>query len=255
MKEYIIAGNWKMFKTVEESISFINHLHKKVETVDDFLLDKIEILVLPPFTSLYAIKGSSPLVKIGSQNIHFEEKGAYTGEISPLMLENIVDYVLIGHSERRELFKESDETINKKIKIALNHLITPVLCIGETLEEREEGKTFSKIEEQLSKDLDGLSSNEVKKIVIAYEPIWAIGTGKTATPKQAQEIHAYIRNILKGKMDTPGTMRILYGGSVKPENSYDILSQHDINGVLVGGASLKVDLFFAIIEDSVKLVR
>ena len=255
MKEYIIAGNWKMFKTVEESISFINDLHKAIESNGHFPDDKIEVLVFPSFVSLFAVKDLSHHIKTGSQNIHFETQGAFTGEISPLMLENIVDYVLIGHSERRQLFYESDESINKKIKTALNHAFTPILCIGESLEEREAGKTFSKIEEQLDKDLAGLDSEEVKKIVIAYEPIWAIGTGKTATPEQAQEVHAFIRNILKRKMDTAQTMRILYGGSVKPGNSSDILSQNDINGVLVGGASLKVDSFFAIIKSSVKFVH
>jgi triosephosphate isomerase len=255
MKEYIIAGNWKMFKTVEESISFINELHKKIEANGPFPDDKIEVLVFPPFTSLFAVKDLSHRIKTGSQNIHFEEQGAFTGEVSPLMLKHIVDYVLIGHSERRELFYESDENINKKIKTALNHGLTPVLCIGESLEEREAGKTFSKIEEQLDKDLAGLGLEEVKKIVIAYEPIWAIGTGKTATPEQAQEVHAFIRNLLTEKIETSQTMRILYGGSVKPENSSDILSQKDINGVLVGGASLKVDSFFAIIKRSVKFVH
>ncbi len=255
MKGTIIAGNWKMFKTVEESISFVNELHETIEADSHFPGDKIEILVFPSFISLYAVKDLSHRIKIGSQNIHFEEQGAFTGEISPMMMENIVDYVLIGHSERRELFYESDENINKKIKAALSHCFTPALCIGETLEEREAGKTFSRIEEQLDRDLAGLKSREVKKIVFAYEPIWAIGTGKTATPEQAQEVHAFIRKILKEKTDSPQNLRILYGGSVKPENSYDILSQNDINGVLVGGASLKVDSFFAIIKNSVKLVH
>ena len=255
MKETIIAGNWKMFKTVEESISFINELHEKIEADGHFPGDKIEVVVFPSFISLHAVKNLPYRIKTGSQNIHFEKQGAFTGEISPLMLEDIVDYVLIGHSERRKLFYESDENINKKIKTALSHCFTPVLCIGETLEEREAGKTFSRIEEQLDKDLAGLSSEEVKKIVIAYEPIWAIGTGKTATPEQAQDVHAFIRKILKEKTDAPQNLRILYGGSVKPENSTDILSQNDINGVLVGGASLKVDSFFGIIENSVKLVH
>jgi triosephosphate isomerase len=255
MKETIIAGNWKMFKTVEESISFINELHETIEADSHFPGDKIEIVVFPSFISLYPVKDLSSRIKIGSQNLHFEGQGAFTGEISPMMLENIVDYVLIGHSERRELFYESDVTINKKVKTALSHRLVPVLCIGETLEEREAGKTFSRIEEQLDKDLAGLSSEELKTLVIAYEPIWAIGTGRTATPEQVQEVHAFIRKILKEKMDAPQTLRILYGGSVKPENSSDILSQNDINGVLVGGASLKVDSFFAIIKNSVKLVH
>lgn len=255
MKEYIISGNWKMFKTVEESTSFIKQLHQKLETLADLPGDKIEVLVFPPFTALYAVKGLSRRIKTGAQNIYFNEQGAFTGEISPLMLENIVEYVLIGHSERRQLFHESDDSINKKIKTALAHGFTPVLCIGETLEEREAGKTLEKIETQLDKDLAGLSAAEVEKLVIAYEPIWAIGTGKTATPEQAQEAHAFVRKILKEKMETPETMRILYGGSVKPENSFELLSQDDINGVLVGGASLKVEAFFDIIGNSVKVLN
>jgi len=253
MKDYIIAGNWKMFKTVEESIAFVTQLHQKLEAYADFPGDNVEVLVFPPFTSLYAVKGLSSHVKTGAQNIHFEEQGAFTGEISPLMLEDIVDYVLIGHSERRELFHETDENIRKKIKTVLAHGFTPLLCIGETLEEREAGNTFSKIQGQLDKDLDGLSAGEVQKVVIAYEPIWAIGTGRTASPEQAQEVHAFIRKILKDKTGTPETVRILYGGSVKPENSTAILSQNDINGVLIGGASLKVESFFDIIANSMKL--
>jgi triosephosphate isomerase len=252
--EYIIAGNWKMFKTVEESISFVNGLHNAIEENGTFPHDKIEVLIFPPFTSLHPVKDLSGHIKTGAQNIHFEEQGAFTGEISPLMLKNVVDYVLIGHSERRELFLETDEIINKKLKTALKHGFTPVLCIGEKLEERESGKTFAKIEQQLDKDLDGLSPEEIEKIVIAYEPIWAIGTGRTATPEQAQQVHSFIRKVLQGKIDSPEFIRILYGGSVKPENSYDILSQNDINGVLVGGASLKVDSFFDIIGNSIKLV-
>jgi len=252
--EYIIAGNWKMFKTPAESVDFVKELHGKVTTLGP--ADSVEILVFPSFTSLLSVKGISNRVKTGAQNLHFEEKGAFTGEISPLMLGNLVDYVLIGHSERREIFKETDDDINKKIKTALNHRFIPVLCIGESLAEREAGKTFSKIEDQLNRDLEGLSPGEIEKVVFAYEPIWAIGTGKNAAPRQAQEVHAYIREILEKKM-SPGksaeTARVLYGGSVKPQNSYEILSQNDINGVLVGGASLKIDDFFAIIQDSYKL--
>lgn len=252
--EYIIAGNWKMFKTVEESISFIKGLHKVIKEYGTFPADKIEVLVFPPFTSLHPVKGLSDCIKTGSQNIHFEEEGAFTGEISPIMLKDVVDYVLIGHSERRELFLEDDQTINKKIKTALKHGFTPVLCVGEKLEERESGKTFVKIEEQLDKDLAGISPEDIAKIVIAYEPVWAIGTGRTAAPQQAQQVHSFIRKVLQGKIDAPEFTRILYGGSVKPENSTDILSQNDINGVLVGGASLKVDSFFDIIRNSIKLV-
>ncbi|MDQ1352039.1 MAG: Triosephosphate isomerase [Acidobacteriota bacterium] len=255
MKDYIIAGNWKMFKTVEESISFITQLDEKLGAAGHFPDDLIEVLVFPPFTSLYPVKGLSPRIKTGAQDFYFEDQGAYTGEISPLMLKNVVDYVLIGHSERRQLFHESDENINKKIKAALVHGFIPVLCIGETLEEREAGKTFARIEEQLAKDLCGLTPGEAARIVIAYEPIWAIGTGRNASPEQAQEAHAFIRKILHEKTGNPEIVRILYGGSVKPENSLAILSQNDINGVLVGGASLKVDAFSVIIENSVQLLN
>ncbi|MCX6580784.1 MAG: triose-phosphate isomerase [Candidatus Aminicenantes bacterium] len=255
MKDYIIAGNWKMFKTAAESISFIQQLDQKLDAAGPYPEERIEVVVFPPFTSLYAVKEVSPRIKTGAQNFYFEEQGAYTGEISPLMLENIVDYVLIGHSERRQLFHESDENINKKIKVALVHRFTPVLCIGETLEERESGETFARIEAQLAKDLAGLTPGEAARVVIAYEPIWAIGTGRNASPEQAQEVHAFIRKILQEKTGAPGAMRILYGGSVKPENSFAILSQNDINGVLVGGASLKIDAFSVIIADSVKLLN
>lgn len=252
-KEYIIAGNWKMFKTVAESVDFVKTLNEKMAALP--LDGTVETLVFPPFTSLYAVKGISTRIKTGAQNLHFEQNGAFTGEISPLMLENLVDYVLIGHSERREIFKEKDEDINKKVKTALKHGFTPVLCIGESLEEREAGKTFSKVEDQLNKDLEGLNPGEIDKVVIAYEPIWAIGTGKNAAPEQAQEVHEFIREILQKKAGSPETTQILYGGSVKPANSYELLRQKDINGVLVGGASLKVDDFFGIIQDSYKLAN
>jgi triosephosphate isomerase (TIM) len=257
-KEFIIAGNWKMHKTVEESVEFMNTLHEKIGSLPQ-TSDAVKILVFPPFTSLYPVKGLSNRIKTGAQNLHFEEKGAFTGEISPLMLENLVDYALIGHSERREIFKEKDEDINKKIKTALKHGLSPVLCIGETLEERENGKTFFKLENQLDADLGGLNADEIKKIVIAYEPIWAIGTGKNATPEIAEEVHAFIRKFLKEKFLEPAgakgskTPLILYGGSVNPKNSYDLLSQKNINGALIGGSSLKVDDFFAIIVHSYKL--
>jgi len=253
-KEYIIAGNWKMYKTVKESLDFVEALEEKVSALPRN--EAVEILVFPPFTSLYALAGKSHKIKTGAQNLHFEEKGAFTGEISPLMLAGLVDYVLIGHSERRQIFHETDAEINKKIKTALNHGFQPVLCIGETLDEREAGKTLSTIQTQLDQDLDGLSAEEIKKLVIAYEPVWAIGTGKNATPQQAQEAHAFIREILKKKIAFPGAAedtRILYGGSVKPDNSYDLLSRPDVNGALIGGASLKIADFFVIIQDAYKL--
>jgi len=257
-KEFIIAGNWKMFKTVDESTEFVSDLHMRLMEEDQKLLEHIEVLVFPPFTSLYPVRNISRIIKTGSQNLHFEEQGAFTGEISPLMLKDIVEYVLIGHSERREVFKEQDQDLNKKVKTALKFGFTPVLCIGESLEEREKDQTIAKVEGQLTADLEGLTPKEIGKLVIAYEPIWAIGTGKTATPQQAQEVHRMIRKILEKKLQSKEkakAVKILYGGSVKPANSFDLLSQNDINGVLVGGASLKVDDFFAIIHNSLRLTN
>jgi len=256
-EKFLIAGNWKMFKTVEESVDFVDTLQGKLKTLPH--TPEVDVLVFPPFTSLHPVKNvSGGSVKVGAQNMHFEEKGAFTGEISPLMLENLVDYVLIGHSERRVVFKEQDVDLNKKVKTALKFGFTPVLCIGESLLEREAGKTFDRIEQQLKDDLEGLNREDIEKLVIAYEPIWAIGTGKTATPEQAQEVHQFIRKILSKKINDPTkaeSLKILYGGSVKPQNSRDILSQKDINGVLIGGASLKIDDFFAIIHLSYELAN
>ena len=239
-----------MNKTVEESIDFIKELDDKIEANK-----RVRVLIFPPFTSIYSISNLSDKIKIGSQNIFYEDKGAYTGEISPLMLKNIVNYVLIGHSERREIFKELDSDLNKKIKTALRHKFIPVLCIGETLEQRKRGETLKRIKKQIDEDLKGLKTQEIKSIVFAYEPIWAIGTGETASPAQAQEVHAFIRKLLQGKVENPEDIFILYGGSVKPENSFDLLSQKDINGALIGGASLKVDSFSAIIETSCKIAK
>jgi len=249
-KEFIIAGNWKMNKTVEEGIDFIKALDNKIE-----VNERVRILIFPPFTSIYSIRNLSDKISIGSQNIFYEDKGAYTGEISPLMLKDLVDYVLIGHSERREIFKELDSDLNKKIKTALRHKFNPVLCIGETLEQRKRGETLKRIKKQIDEDLKGLKAQEIKSIIFAYEPIWAIGTGETASPAQAQEVHCFIRKLLQGKVENPEDIFILYGGSVKPENSFDLLSQKDIDGALIGGASLKVDLFSAIIETSCKIAK
>ncbi len=261
---YIIAGNWKMNKTPQESIDFISALQEKLilnhkTSKDSASFNTVEVLIISPFTSLYPVKSISSQVKIGAQNLFYEEKGAYTGEISPLMLKGIADYVLIGHSERRQIFKEDDISINKKIKTALKHEFNPILCVGETLEERESGNTFSKIENQLTADLDGLTVQEIQKLVIAYEPIWAIGTGKNATPDQAQEVHEFIGNFLIEKLnsknfsDNSKTPLILYGGSVTPQNSFDLLSKKNIKGVLVGGSSLKIDDFFDIIMNCYKV--
>ncbi len=244
----LIAGNWKMNKTVGETVELVTQLKQKLSDVKNR-----EILVCPPFTSLIVakevIKNSN--IKLGAQNMYFEKSGAYTGEISSLMLKDIgCEYIIIGHSERRQYFGETDESVNKKMKAAFENSIIPIVCVGETLQQREQNEAFEVIERQVKTGLTGLTGEEPKIIVIAYEPVWAIGTGKTATPQQAEEVHAFIRKIyseMYGK-DAAESVRILYGGSVKPDNVSEIMRQPDIDGALVGGASLKAD-------DFIKLVR
>jgi triosephosphate isomerase len=237
-----------MNKTVAEAVELVSGLKKNLDGVKDR-----EILVCPTFTCLSkvseVIKGSN--ISLGGQNMHWESKGAFTGEISGKMLVDVgCKYVIIGHSERRQLFGETDETVNKKIKAAFSNGLIPVACVGETLDEREKNITFKVIDRQVKAGLAGLTPEQANTIVIAYEPVWAIGTGKTATPAQAQEVHAYIRKIygeLCGK--TAGeNVRILYGGSVKPDNTKELMSQPDIDGALVGGASLELDSFTKIVK-------
>ena len=241
----LIAGNWKMNNDVEESLKLV----KDLKALD--LDNNVDVLVCPPFTSLYAIvdelKNSS--IKVGAQNMHFENSGAFTGEVSPTMLKNMgVEYVIIGHSERRQYFGETDLIINKKIKAALEYGLKPILCIGETLEQRELGIEQETVRNQLVNDLDGIRDGS--EIVIAYEPIWAIGTGKTATSQQANEMSSYIRAVLSDifTKEDADNMIIQYGGSVKGSNANEILSQSDIDGALVGGASLKADEFIKIVN-------
>lgn len=234
MPKTILAANWKMNKTQAEAQNFIQELSKTA-----FKPDR-EVVLCPPFTALNALSGIKE-VKLGAQNMHFEENGAFTGEISAAMLKELgCTYVLIGHSERRQLFGETDELINKKIIAAVNHGLIPVFCLGETLAQRESGETMQVITTQLKQGLTGI--NYINKLVIAYEPVWAIGTGKTATPQEAQEVHALIRSL------TTADTSILYGGSVKPENISSLMAQPDINGALVGGASLKAEDFIKIIN-------
>ena len=242
------AGNWKMNKTVEEALDLIRQLKISLSNVEG-----VEVAVAPPFTALYAIsqelKGSS--IRLAAQNLFYEEKGAFTGEISPLMLKGIgCQYTIIGHSERRQLFGETDETVNRRIKAALGQGLKPIFCVGETLKEREEGKTFPVIERQVEGGLRDIGGEEVKNIVMAYEPVWAIGTGKTATPEQAEEVHRFIRKILErfySRKIAEG-IRIQYGGSVTPENIKGLMRQEDIDGALVGGASLKSETFSKIVR-------
>jgi triosephosphate isomerase len=243
-----IAGNWKMNKTVGEALDLVRELKAAISGVKG-----VEVAVAPPFTALFAVhkelEGSS--VRLAAQNLYWEEKGAFTGEVSSLMLKDVgCHYVIIGHSERRQFFRETDETVNRRIKTALARGLKVIFCIGETLKEREEGRTFSVIERQVEGGLKGLSAQEMKDLVIAYEPVWAIGTGKTATPEQAEEVHRFIR----GKMEklysheVSEEIRIQYGGSVTPENIKGLMNQPNIDGALVGGASLKSDFFSKIVR-------
>jgi triosephosphate isomerase len=248
-KKFLIAGNWKMYKNAAQSRAFILELAKTLTPVPG-----LEVVVFPPFTALAGLRDLAADIKIGAQNMFYEEQGAFTGEISPVMLQELVDFVLVGHSERRQIFGESDADINKKIRAALQFKLSPVLCVGETLQEREAGKTMAKIKNQLEKAVQGMANYEMSKIVVAYEPIWAIGTGRNATPAQAQEVHHFIKGVWQEL--APGrNLKILYGGSVKPENSLELLSQDDISGVLVGGASLKVEPFSAIIHCCAQLLN
>lgn len=252
MRKPIIAGNWKMNNTISESIKLINEL-KESELNDSELNDSVEVVVAVPFTSLYEVKkalqGSN--IKLAAQNMHWEDKGAFTGEVSPMMLKEIgIDYCIIGHSERRQYFNESDESVNKKIKAALKYGIKPIICVGETLEEREKGIHEEKVKEQILKAFDGIEVENIKDIVIAYEPIWAIGTGKTASSQDANEMCGFIRKIigLKYGEEAGNTIRIQYGGSVKPANIKELMEMNEIDGALVGGASLKAYDFVKIVN-------
>ena len=247
MRKPIIAGNWKMNNTISESLALIDEIKKHK------LNENVETVVCVPFTSLSEVKKAieNTNIKLGGQNLHWEEAGAYTGEISPLMLKEIgIDYCIIGHSERRQYFNETDERVNKKIKVALKHNIKPIVCVGETLEEREAREEEKVVKEQILKAFEGIDIKDVEKIVIAYEPIWAIGTGKTASSDDANQMCEFIRNIIAEKYDenTGENVRIQYGGSVKPNTIKELMGKEDIDGALVGGASL-------VAEDFVKLVN
>ena len=237
-----------MNKTVGEALDLVKELKAFLLRVKE-----VEVAIAPPFTALYAVhkelEGSS--IRLAAQNLYWEEKGAFTGEVSPSMLKEVgCHYVIIGHSERRQFFGETDETVNRRIKAALGLGLKVIFCTGETLKEREEGKTFSVVDRQVEGGLRGLGENEVKDIVIAYEPIWAIGTGKTATPEQAEEVHRFIRERLERaySREIAQGIRIQYGGSVTPENIKALMDQKNIDGALVGGASLKAETFSKIVR-------
>ena len=245
MRKAIIAGNWKMNNTIEEGLKLVEELKGLVKDA------KCDVVVCPPFIALdavlKAVKGTN--IKVGAQNMHFEEKGAYTGEVAPEMLEKMgVEYVIIGHSERRQYFNETDETVNKKVKKALEHNLIPISCCGESLEERETNVTEEVLGRQIKLNLAGLTTEQVEKVVVAYEPIWAIGTGKTATNEQANEVCAIIRATVKELYgeEVSNYTRIQYGGSVNAKNAAEIFAMSDIDGGLVGGASLKVEDFTVI---------
>ncbi len=243
-----IAGNWKMFKTGSEAENTASELVKMVSDVKD-----VDIMIAPPFTALCAVADAmdASSVDLGAQNMHWEDKGAYTGEISPLMLKAAgCKYVIIGHSERRQYFGETDEIINKKIRSAIAHGLTPVLCVGETESQREMKKTFSVLDKQIKNGLEAFLPDELKDLVIAYEPVWAIGTGKTASSGQAQEVHKFLRELIEKKFGNAlaKKIRIQYGGSVKPDNIKELMSMEDIDGALVGGASLDASTFARIIR-------
>lgn len=247
MRIPFIAGNWKMFKTKAEAIAFAEEFRELYKDTD------VQTAICAPFTNLEALKEAfaGTEIKVGAQNVHFADEGAFTGEISVSMLEEIgVDFCIIGHSERRQYFGETDETVNLKLKKLLTGSIRPIMCVGESLEEREAGKAFDRVKSQLELGLADIAAADAAKIVIAYEPIWAIGTGRTATPEQAEEMCAFIRSTLIELYDeeTADQVIIQYGGSVKPANATEIMNMDEIDGALVGGASLKAKDFMEIID-------
>jgi triosephosphate isomerase len=247
MRTPIIAGNWKMNNTISQSIDLVERIKSTM------LNSKVEVVVAVPFTSLYEVKKhlKDTKIKLAAQNMHWEDKGAYTGEISPLMLKEIgIDYCIIGHSERREHFNETDKTVNMKIKSALKHNIKPIVCIGETLKEREKNIQKEIVKNQLIKAFEGIDKIHIRDIVIAYEPIWAIGTGKTASSDEANKMCGFIRNIIGNMYDdeSKSLIRIQYGGSVKPDNIKELMDKEEIDGALVGGASLIAEDFIDIVN-------
>jgi triosephosphate isomerase len=248
MRRVIIAGNWKMYKTINESIELVNLLKRAVVDIND-----LEIVVCPPFTSLSDVREliMDTNIRLGAQDCYWEKEGAFTGEVSCSMLKSAgCEYVIVGHSERRQLFGDTNETVNKKAKAALREGLKPIVCVGEKLADRKAGKTFDVVKDHVTNSLSGLTGQDMLKVVIAYEPVWAIGTGVTATKEQAEEVHKYIRELLKKMygVEIADSVRIQYGGSVKPDNIRELISEENVDGALVGGASLKADSFTQIIK-------
>lgn len=247
MRRPIIAGNWKMFKNPQEAVSFVEGVKGKAER------DGVEAVICAPFIDLPALTEAAKetSVRIGAQNMHWEESGAFTGEVSGGMLQSIgVDYVIIGHSERRAYFAETDETVNKKVHAAFKYGLKPIVCVGEKLEEREAGSTKNVCKKQTAAALQGLTKEQAAETVVAYEPIWAIGTGKSSTAADANEVIRYIRSVVAEQFDadTASAVRIQYGGSVKPANVREFMAESDIDGALVGGASLEPESYIQLIE-------
>jgi triosephosphate isomerase len=257
MRKTIIAGNWKLYKTITEAIELSNGLKRELFKLDS---QGIDIVVCPVFTALSEVSEvvQESNIMLGAQDLYWQDEGAFTGEVSGKMLKDAgCSFVIIGHSERRQFFSETNETVNKKIKAALANNLTPIVCVGEMLSEREAGKTFDVLKDHVQNGLKGFDKEDVLKLVIAYEPVWAIGTGKTATPAQAQEAHNYIRSLLVKLYDedTASQIRIQYGGSVKPENITELMKQPDIDGALVGGASLTVASFADIVKKAAEVIK
>lgn len=246
----ILAGNWKLNKTIREAIETVELLKRRLSDITS-----ADIVVCPPFTAIASVADvlSSSNIAVGSQDVYWEEKGAFTGEVSSTMLKEAgAKYAVIGHSERRQFFHETHETVNKKTKAALAAGLVPIVCVGELLAEREAGKTFKVLEEQVKGAFAGFSAAQMGPVVLAYEPVWAIGTGKVATPAQAQEAHAFIRGQIKNLFgaETAGAIRIQYGGSVKPDNIATLMQEPDIDGALVGGASLEAESFAELVKNA-----
>ena len=255
MRTPLIAGNWKMFKTIAETMKHVKALRPLVKDITD-----VEIVVAPPFPSIHAaaesLRGSNVLV--AAQDLYWEREGAFTGEVSgPMLAEAGADLVIIGHSERRTLFGETDATVNRKISAAFAADLMPIVCIGETLDQRERSETLDVLDRQIRGGLDGVTSAQLAQFVVAYEPVWAIGTGRNATPEQAGEAHAHIRQRLRQWFgaEAADLCRVIYGGSVKPENIRDLVAQPDVDGALVGGASLDVKAFFEILRNAAEAFR
>jgi triosephosphate isomerase len=250
MRLPFIAANWKMHKTVHESVVFVKEFRSMVKDVID-----VEIVVAPAFTAVHAVAEAarSTIIGVGAQNLHWEREGAFTGEVSATMIREAgAEYVIIGHSERRRLFHESDEIVKRKLLAAFGAKLTPILCIGETLEEREADQTTAVLDRQMRQDLDGLTGEQMAALVIAYEPVWAIGTGRNATAQQAADAHAHIRNRIRQWFggDAAEQCHVIYGGSVKPDNIHELMISPDVDGALVGGASLEIRGFYDIVTRS-----